>query len=1521
MSSIDSRIVTMKFDNTAFGRGVTSTLDMLNKLKIAVTGMGSTKLSSIDTSKATAGLSEVGRSTDTLGSKFSALGVIAISALATIASKATESALTFAKSFTFGPIMDGLREYELNLQSIQTIQANTDQPLRKINASLDELNRYSDQTIYNFAEMAKNIGTFTAAGVDLKIATSAIKGIANMAALSGSTSQQASTAMYQLSQAISSGRVSLMDWNSVVNAGMGGEKLQNALAQTAVAMGTLNKEAVGTTGAMKTLAINGSSFRNSITAQPGEEPWLNSEVLVNTLASLDGRFSMLALTTEKTETGILRYTKAESKASIETARLALEQKNGVKYTDEQFKSLMALSDSSFLAATQVKTLSQVFAVAKETLASGWAATFKNIFGDFKEAKTTFTALSGTINDGINAMALARNKMLAKWNDMGGRTAMIDGLKNAFQAFYNVLKPIGQAFRDVFPATTAKQLYNATVAFRDFTEGLIASKGTMNNIRSIFGAFFGVLGVGWEIFKGLVRYVASFIGLLAGGTGGVLDFTGSLAEIVEKLTQWILKGDYIANFFDMLINARAKALGPIIEYLSDLLSTLAGIVSSGADVAIEAILWALEAIKPVLSDIRDGLVQAGGAVQTYLIAAFEKLEPVLQKIKDAIADAFGSISGVGAKAGGALGGLAAMFNIGSATDTAKKGIDAVKNALSKAGPAASAAKGELSGFAGFLAGVGGFLVSVGKAIGSVLKQIWDDVSETASGLSNTGILSGIKDFFLGLVESIKNFVSGLSFGEVMAVLNTLIMGAIGGGLGRLLFQFGGFFKSIRGVRDGAAQALRGFGSMYEDLGKAAKSKARATMILNMGIALGILAVSLYILSKIDGPKLASGLAAVAAMLIMMSAAIIILEKSMPDKGALASTLKLAGVAIVMVALAAAMLLMAIALRIIAKLDGDELKKGMITIGVVLAGIIAATVALNKSGGAISILQASIAIGILAFALTAFAGAIKLYSKLDPEMLLNGGLKIALLMAGLGLAMRAFPTGSTIGAAAGLILVAIALRILVPALKELSKISDDDSWKVIKTLAIVLAILAIAMHAMSSATAGGLALLLVAVALKVLVPQLLLMETIDMSNLIKGMAALAIGLVLLGIAGALGGAGILILGAGMLVFGAGLLLAGTGMFLFAAALTALSSAGAASVAIMISVINTFLEAIPGFIQRLGASLIEAAKQVRLAAPAFMRAAGVIMRTFLQQVIKTVPLIGKTFRTIIAEALKTLRAAIPDMVKTGFAILMAFLQGLRKNITAITKTAVSIVVKFIDGIASRMDRIVEAGYNLVVKFVSAVARKIGTEAKKLKDAAWQMAVDMITGMVSGLVDYGLGQISQAVARLAGAIPGPIKKLLGINSPSRVMRELGGYVGEGLALGIDDGTRGVAGSAEGMAKTALDTMKMTMSGISDTLSSNVDFDPTIRPVLDLTKLTQDANKIGGMLANQSVTAGVSLSQASSISADAQATQESMAESRAEAASIVFQQTNNSPKALSAVEIYRQTRNQLSLAKEALNA
>ena len=277
-----------------------------------------------------------------------------------------------------------------------------------------------------------------------------------MAALSGSSSQQAATAMYQLSQAISSGRVGLQDWNSVVNAGMGGKKLQTALATTAQAMGGISSESVKLEGPLKKLTINGQSFRESIMAKPGgEASWLTSDVLVNTLATLDGRFSEAALSAELTKDGLKKYTAAQIEAKIADSRAALEKKNGVKYTDAQFKALMKLSDSAFKSATEVKTLGQVFDVAKETIGSGWAASFQSIFGNLTEAKKTFTEMSGAINGFINANALARNTVLHNWKEMGGRTVLIDGIKQAFQNLIAILKPIKDAFRDISRRRPAK----------------------------------------------------------------------------------------------------------------------------------------------------------------------------------------------------------------------------------------------------------------------------------------------------------------------------------------------------------------------------------------------------------------------------------------------------------------------------------------------------------------------------------------------------------------------------------------------------------------------------------------------------------------------------------------------------------------------------------------------------------------------------------------------------------------------------------------------------------------------------------------------------------------------------------------------------------------------------------------------------------------------------------------------------------------------------------------------------------
>ena len=272
-TTIDNKVVQMEFDNSRFERNVQTSLSTLEKLKQSLNLTGAAKgFENIDTAAKKVNFGTLSSGVEAVQAKFSALQVMSVTALANITNSAVNAGKRIASALTIDPIKTGFQEYETQINAVQTILANTSSKgttLTDVNGALDELNKYADKTIYNFTEMTRNIGTFTAAGVDLDKSVSSIQGIANLAAVSGSTSQQASTAMYQLSQALAAGKVSLMDWNSVVNAGMGGQVFQDALKRTSEVMGTGAEEAIKKYG----------SFRESLTQ--GE--WLTTDVLTKTL--------------------------------------------------------------------------------------------------------------------------------------------------------------------------------------------------------------------------------------------------------------------------------------------------------------------------------------------------------------------------------------------------------------------------------------------------------------------------------------------------------------------------------------------------------------------------------------------------------------------------------------------------------------------------------------------------------------------------------------------------------------------------------------------------------------------------------------------------------------------------------------------------------------------------------------------------------------------------------------------------------------------------------------------------------------------------------------------------------------------------------------------------------------------------------------------------------------------------------------------------------------------------------------
>lgn len=364
-TTIDQRVVEMQFDNRHFESNVKTSLGTIEKLKQSLNFSGATKgFNDISTAAKNVNMSSLGGAVESVKVKFSALEVMAVTALANITNSAVNAAKRMVSALTIEPIRSGFNEYELKMGAIQTIMASTGESLESVNAYLNELNEYSDKTIYSFSDMTQNIGKFTNAGVKLEDAVLAMKGISNEAAVSGANANEASRAMYNFAQAISAGYVKLIDWKSIELANMATVEFKEQLIETALELGTVVKvgdkyrsTTTDANGSVSELFSTTSAFNESLSSQ-----WMTTEVLVSTLKDYAD---------ETTEIG--------AKASK--------------------------------AATEVKTFTQMFDALKESAQSGWARTWELVFGNFEEGKSLWTSINNVVGDLLSKSADSRNNLL------------------------------------------------------------------------------------------------------------------------------------------------------------------------------------------------------------------------------------------------------------------------------------------------------------------------------------------------------------------------------------------------------------------------------------------------------------------------------------------------------------------------------------------------------------------------------------------------------------------------------------------------------------------------------------------------------------------------------------------------------------------------------------------------------------------------------------------------------------------------------------------------------------------------------------------------------------------------------------------------------------------------------------------------------------------------------------------------------------------------------------------------------
>jgi tape measure domain-containing protein len=1262
MATVDDRVVQLEFDNKQFKNATAETMSTLEKLKQSLDFSASRKgVDDLGSSFNNMKLGPLATTIEGVNGKFLAMATIGITALSNIASQAIQTGAILVKSLTIDPIKQGFAEYETNLNSVQTILSNTAASgagLKEVNAALGELNEYSDKTIYNFSEMARNIGTFTAAGVDLDSSTAAIKGIANLAALSGSNSQQASTAMYQLSQALAAGKVSLMDWNSVVNAGMGGTVFQRALAQTAEKMGKLKDGAVSLTGPMKNVSIAGMSFRESI-SDPKVGGWLTSDVLTKTLAQFTGDLSDAELAAQG-------FTKAEVMAIQKQAKMAQE------------------------AATNVKTLSQVIDVAKETAGSGWAQTWSIIFGDFSEAKGTFSELSNTINGFINNFSDARNELLQGWKDLGGRDLLIDGITRAFKTLGLILKPIARAFREIFPATTAEKLVGLTLEFRNFFKYLNISGETLDKVQRTFAGFFAIFSIGKSIISGIIGVVVDLVKSFGGVGSGLLDATAGIGDFLVKIDQAIKNGALIP-FFQKL-NAIMAPINVIIRKVGEGLQALfSGALFDGLQMATDGFDKVNERLSPL-----KGLTQT-------LISLWQRFTQMLSGLSEVFSEVLANVSEIFSQIPEMIQESVSNGNYSAMLDTINTAIFGgifllFRNFMKNGLPGAS------SGLIDSITGTFDQLTGTLKAMQTQIK---------ADALKDIAIAVGIlvaSLFVLSLIPSAKLTKAlaamAATFTQLMLAMAVLDRISQSSGFLKLPIVAGSLILLSTALLVLSAAILVMSSMTWEELAKGLSAvtlilgvldvtmkplaanapgmMAAATAILILSGAMVVLAGAMKIFASMSWEELGKGLATVAGAL----AVIAVTMSLMPGPSMLVTA---AGVLVV----ATAMTVLAGAMKIFASMTWEEIGKGLAaTAGSLL--IIAGAMALMPGP---SLILTAAGLAIVAVALNGIALALKSMGGMSWEEIAKGLVALAgslLILAG-GLYLM---TGTLAGSAA-LLVASAALLMLAPALKILGGMSWEEIGKGLIALAGAFAVIGLA------------ALLLTPV-----IPQII------------------------GLAGAVA------------LLGVGMALIGLGVLAFATAMSTLVAIGSMGVVALTAIMQTVIGIIPTVMKALELALVAFAEAIIAAAPALIEAIVVVLGGLLDAIVELTPKVVETLGVLLDAIIELCIEYIPKLVTAGMVVVTGLLDGISKKLPKMMDKAGDVIVAFIRGLGAQALKITTAAGETLITFVEGLTTWIRNNQQRMNDAGRELVKAIIDGMISGIASLGSGVIEAIAGLAGNAI-----------------------------------------------------------------------------------------------------------------------------------------------------------------------
>lgn len=1486
-NSIDNRIVEMRFDNAQFERGVNTTIMSLADLNKGLKLEGATKgLLGVSAAAKSFSLEGLMNGIENVTSKFSIFGAIGFSVIQDLTKRFISLSATMLSAIT-GPLIEGGKRRALTIEQakfqFKGLGMDIDATMK---SALDAVKG----TSFGLDEAAKAAAMFGASGMRAGIEmTTALKGIAGVAAMSGSSFADVADVFTKVA---GQGRLMGMDLQRLASRGI------NAAATLAKSMGKTEAEVREMVTKGK---ISFKMFSDAMSDAFGEHATKASETFAGALANMKAAMSRI---------GAQYFT-----YQFEAMRLAI---NPLTKVIDQVAG--ALGPFITLLGNNLISVAGKAAVSLEELAANgftnmyaaiepMMAAIKNLSSAVKQFVTpigeafrsAFPPTSKTILDYVEAFRSFTRFLLpsaeAAKTYKGAVVDMFIGIKRILNGVSKTFGAIKEAFMSMIPPSASGLFADFAENFKTLSRLFIPTAGYLETVTTVFKGLFSIVSLGGKVFKFLVDAVVAVIDTLFISSGHVSTFGDAL--------KWVITG--ISEFFIALNESAdsSNVFAKTLEHIRD------------------ALQWVVEKLAP----LKDG-------IKSFI----DSLKPIKTDL-DPIAEKAASFGERVAKAFDII--LAIMNEVKIATQPLRSAFFALFDGLEIGNVVAS--------FGALLTGIGIF--KMGKFGDNLLSPVKDfgDIFKSISGMFN-GFSANVTKIFDGLTGALKGMQNQLNAKALkdIAIAIAILAGSM---LVISLINPDRLAGALTGMVLLIAEVMAMLATMNKMDGGMKGVIAGAVAMGILAIAILLLAVAVKSMGNLDIDVLAKGLGAVGLLLgaLGLFAKYVDTDKSLIAAGA------------GMILFGVAMIIFSKALRTIGAMDQGELVQALVAIGALFAFVLG----INKLMKPSELAKTAFGLVILAGAMIIMGIALRTIGDLSVEELATGLVGMAI---GLGIllgAMQLLPD-DVVAKALGMAILAGATYLLGMALQKIADIGVEGLVASTIGLAVILGVIAgfLSLVKDPSMLVGVAALLLISVALVIFGTALAIIGALPAKNIAIGLGVLAGALIVIAVAGMLleaAAPGLLAFGATVLMIGAAVFFAAVGLALFvvgiglmALGIGILVSALVAGGAALVTTVLVFAEAMPAMATQVAKALGAFATEIINQQTAVTGALVALFTGLLDALITLMPKILEFVSVAITGILELLMEKTPEIAEAALLMLIALLEKIEENLPRLIEIGGDTVVAYIKGLTKYNDKVIKAGADFIIGLI----RGIGREMERIADEAMKVVIKFVDGLTSAINKngakfdtsaknllkaifdrvvalllpggtYDFAKVGENIAagfrrgiegiltglrnlgeRMVDAVSTGSTSRAIIKSPSRLFAGIGVRIVEGLIVGIEGMLGAASDSGEAMVVSAYTAMQAAADGAVNIFDSIEP--PTITPVVDLDEVYAGAKAIADIMGDtpaMQVAGTVGSRFVKPVEVVATATDVATGDT-------TFNQYNYSPKALSRLEIHRQTRNQLHQLK-----